>query len=227
MNDALMVALPAGLGGGLLAAATPEIAAAAQTAIQACAGNVVLCLNRAGIQMSEAIVPGGVGAGGAVGIGKTAAEASAAKAEAAAANAAKNAGKGTTGSLTGSQTKLPPNATPENIRSLVRENESVKILSENGFYVEQNPVTSGIKNPDYKINGEIFDNYAPSSGSIRNIWREVETKVEKGQANSVVINLADTKASVSDLQKQFSDWPVKGLDKIIVIDQSGKPMRIK
>ena len=93
MNDALMVALPAGLGGGLLAAATPEIAAAAKAAIQACAGNVVLCLNNAGIQMSEAIVPGGVGAGGAIGIGKTAAEATVAKAEAV---AAKNAGNGST-----------------------------------------------------------------------------------------------------------------------------------
>ncbi|MDX6048878.1 hemagglutinin repeat-containing protein [Scandinavium sp. V105_1] len=90
MQNALMVALPAGLGGGVLAAATPEIAAAAQAAIQACAGNVVLCLNNAGIQLSEAIVPGGVGAGGAVGIGKSAAEASAAKAEAVAATAAKN-----------------------------------------------------------------------------------------------------------------------------------------
>jgi len=90
MNDALMVALPAGLGGGLLAAATPEIAAAAKVAIQACAGNVLLCLNNAGIQMSEAIVPGGVGAGGAVGIGKTAAEATAAKAETVAANAVRS-----------------------------------------------------------------------------------------------------------------------------------------
>jgi len=91
MNDALMVALPAGLGGGLLAAATPEIAVAAKAAIQACAGNVVLCLNNAGIQVSEAIVPGGVGAGGAVGIGKTAVEATVAKAESVAANAAHNA----------------------------------------------------------------------------------------------------------------------------------------
>lgn len=90
MQDALMVALPVGLGGGLLAAATPEIAAAAKVAIQACAGNVVLCLNNAGIQMSEAIVPGGVGAGGAVGIGKTAAEATAAKAETVAANAVRS-----------------------------------------------------------------------------------------------------------------------------------------
>ncbi|MCT4713114.1 hypothetical protein MUA04_23375 [Enterobacteriaceae bacterium H11S18] len=46
MQNALMVALPAGLGGGVLAAATPEIAAAAQAAIQSCTGNVVLCLMR-------------------------------------------------------------------------------------------------------------------------------------------------------------------------------------
>ncbi len=90
MQDALMVALPAGLGGGILAAATPEIAAAAKAAIQGCAGNVVLCLNNAGIQVSEAIVPGGVGVGGAIGIGKTAAEATAAKAEVVAANSVKN-----------------------------------------------------------------------------------------------------------------------------------------
>ncbi|WP_392558254.1 CdiA C-terminal domain-containing protein [Orbus mooreae] len=131
------------------------------------------------------------------------------------------------GSLTGFQTKLPSNATAENIRSLVRENETAKILSQNGYHVEQNPITSGAKNPDYKINGEIFDNYAPSSSNIRNIWREVDKKVQKGQTNSVVINLADSKATVIDLQRQFIDWPIKGLDKVIVIDQSGKIVKIK
>ncbi len=80
MNDALMVALPAGLGGGVLAAATPEIAAAARAVIAACTSNAVLCLNNAGIMASEAIVPGGVGAGGAIGIGKTVAEVTTAKA---------------------------------------------------------------------------------------------------------------------------------------------------
>ncbi len=90
MQNALMVALPAGLGGGVLAAATPELAAAAKVAIEGCAGNVVLCLNSAGIQVSEAVVPGGVGAAGAIGIGKTTAEAMGAKAESLAANAAKN-----------------------------------------------------------------------------------------------------------------------------------------
>ncbi|WP_050535509.1 hypothetical protein [Yersinia rohdei] len=51
-----------------------------------------LAMNDAGIQMSEAIVLGGVGAGGAIGIGKTAAEATAA--EAVAANVAKSLSSG-------------------------------------------------------------------------------------------------------------------------------------
>ncbi|WP_244319740.1 MULTISPECIES: hypothetical protein [Pantoea] len=95
VNEALMVAIPAGFGAGTLAAVTPEIAAAAKAMIQACTGNVVLCLNNAGIQGAEEIVPGGVGAGGAISIDKTAAGATAAKAEAAAANETKNIPSGT------------------------------------------------------------------------------------------------------------------------------------
>ncbi len=135
--------------------------------------------------------------------------------------------KAVSGSLSGRPTKLPPNASAENIRSLQRENEGAAILSQNGYHVEQNPVTSGAKNPDYKINGEIFDNIAPKTNSVRNIYDRALEKVNSGQTNNVVINLADTKANVSDLQKQFHDWPIKGLDKVIVIDQSGKPIKIK
>lgn len=79
MNDALMVALPAGLGGGMLAAATPELAAMAKAAIAACTSNAPLCLNNAGIMTSEAIIPSGVGAGGAIGIGGSVADATMAK----------------------------------------------------------------------------------------------------------------------------------------------------
>lgn len=73
----------------------------------------------------------------------------------------------------------------------------------------------------------MFDNIAPKTDSVRNIYDRALEKVNSGQENNVVINLADTKASVSDLQKQFIDRPIKGLGKVIVIDQTGKPIKIK
>lgn len=81
MQDALMVALPAGLGGGLLAAATPELAAAAQAVLAGCQSAAILCLNQAGILTAEVATPGGVGAVGILTVGKNAAEIAAAKAE--------------------------------------------------------------------------------------------------------------------------------------------------
>ncbi|MDN0117874.1 hypothetical protein QVN83_02630 [Yersinia frederiksenii] len=75
-------------------AATPEIAALLKAGMEYCAGSLFLCVNNLGLQASEIIVPGGVGAGGAIGVGKTVAEATAAKAEAAAVNSAKEVWKG-------------------------------------------------------------------------------------------------------------------------------------
>lgn len=89
MQDALMVALPAGLGGGLLAAATPELASAAQAVLAGCQSAAILCLNQAGILTAEVATPGGVGAAGILTVGKNAAEIAAAKAEVAAVNSAK------------------------------------------------------------------------------------------------------------------------------------------
>lgn len=131
------------------------------------------------------------------------------------------------GSLTGHVTKTTPQMTKENIRSLNRENESAQILSKSGFHVEQNPIVAGKKDPDYRINGEIFDNYAPKSGSVRNIWTEVKGKINEGQTNNVVINMSDTKVSAPELQQQFTKWPIVGLDKIIIIDKTGNPIRVK
>ncbi|NIH20118.1 VENN motif pre-toxin domain-containing protein [Morganella morganii] len=130
------------------------------------------------------------------------------------------------GSLTGHVTKITPQMTKENIRSLNRENESAQILSKSGFHVEQNPVISGNKAPDYRINGEVFDNYAPKSSSVRNIWTEVKGKIDKGQTNNI-INMSDTKISVPELQQQLTKWPIMGLDKVIIIDKSGNAIRIK
>jgi filamentous hemagglutinin len=77
-------------GSAMIVAASPEIAAAAKAALEGCKAAPTICLNNAGLQVAEAVTPGGVGAAGAIGVGKTAVEATAAKAEAVAANAANN-----------------------------------------------------------------------------------------------------------------------------------------
>lgn len=74
------VAISAGLiGGYYIVAATPEMYAAAQVALQNCKTNPIQCLNNASIQVAEALTPGGTGAAGALAIGKTASEVKALK----------------------------------------------------------------------------------------------------------------------------------------------------
>ncbi|WP_218031493.1 CdiA C-terminal domain-containing protein [Paenibacillus kobensis] len=63
----------------------------------------------------------------------------------------------------GTKTKVNYNdPDKDNIRALERENEAAEILAKNGYKVEQNPnVPNTTKNPDYKIEGKIFDCYSP------------------------------------------------------------------
>ncbi|HDU8494612.1 TPA: hypothetical protein RG419_001219 [Morganella morganii] len=70
-------------------------------------------------------------------------------------------------------------------------------------------------------------NYAPKSGSVRNIHSEIKHKVTSGQTTNVVINMSDTKISVPELQQQLTKWPVMGLDKVIIVDKSGNVIRMK
>ncbi|ACY13774.1 eCIS core domain-containing protein [Haliangium ochraceum] len=118
----------------------------------------------------------------------------------------------------GKKTQIPPDEAPENIRALGRENESAEVLAKNGYDVEQNPTIAGTeKNPDYKIGGEIFDNYAPTSDNPRNIWSNVKLKVDSGQTKRIILNLNDSKVDLAVLKKQFADWPIAGLEQVLVI----------
>jgi len=75
----------------------------------------------------------------------------------------------------------------------------------------------GPKNPDYRIEGILFDCYAPKNAKPRNIAAVIEDKIGRGQANSFVIYLKDSIVPVMDLQKQFLDYPINGLNKLIII----------
>ena len=135
---------------------------------------------------------------------------------------------GVAGELTGTRTTINAADDAATIRSLSRENESATTLANNGYKVEQNPpaLPNG-KNPDYVINGQVFDNYAPSTGNVRNAARVIEGKVAVGQADNVVVNLADSSITPSALRDQLTHYPIPGLKQVIIIDKTGTPTVIK
>jgi hypothetical protein len=127
------------------------------------------------------------------------------------------------GRLTGQPTK--PGAKdkdPENLRSIERENESARLLAENGYEVEQNPVSElSRKKPDYKLNGEYADCYAPSTSNPRSIVGGIAKKVNERQAQRIILNLDDSQVTLEALKKSLLGSPVADLKEIIVI-QGGK-----
>ena len=124
----------------------------------------------------------------------------------------------------GTVTKITDNMDDATRRSLTRENEAAETLAKNGYDVEQNPKVEGTtRNPDYIIEGEVFDCYSPAQNtSVRNIASTIEEKVvKKGQADNVVLNLDDWTGDINALIKQLNDYPIEGLKEVLVV-QNGK-----
>ena len=99
-----------------------------------------------------------------------------------------------------------------------RENESADILAQNGYDVEQNPPPNAFrKDPDYLIEGEYFDCYAPDSDNLDTIRKRISTKVKTRQADRIVLNLDDCPRSLADIKGVLMRKPVTGLKEILVI----------
>lgn len=127
-----------------------------------------------------------------------------------------------------------PRGTPERInpaddapttRGKTRQNEAAETLSRQGYDVEQGlPTQPNGKRPDYRIEGELFDSYAPSTSNARNIADTIKGKVESGQADRIVLNLDDSSVSLDAMRQQITDYPVPGLREIIIVkDRSVVP----
>lgn len=135
------------------------------------------------------------------------------------------------GAPTGTRATNTQNADPGFKRGIELENQSADILASRGYRVEQNPTLSeadrirdGIapnKNPDYRIEGKIFDGYAPRTESVGGVYDGIAQKVSAGQAHRIVVNLADTPVRPGDIQQALRDNPIAGLQEVIIIDKSG------
>ena len=131
----------------------------------------------------------------------------------------------TSGSLTGAPEMPGPKASSENVRSLSRQNESAVILSEHGLQVEQLPNTNGrngARSPDFKINGEVADAYSPKSGNVQSVWDALSDKAnptngKPQQAPNIVVNLADSPLSASDVAQFIARNPIPRLSRVLII----------
>jgi Contact-dependent growth inhibition CdiA C-terminal domain len=121
----------------------------------------------------------------------------------------------------------PKDVHPDNVRGTKGENEASRILSENGYKVEQladkvKGKIQGVKKPDLKIEGKIFDAYTPSeTKNVRGVWFELNKKIQKGQADRFVVNMNESKLTLEQLTKQFKDFPMEKLKEVILV-KNGK-----
>lgn len=120
----------------------------------------------------------------------------------------------------GTVTKITDKMDKATRRSLTRENETAEILAKNGYVIEQNPAIEGTtRNPDYLIEGVVFDCYSPAENTkVRNVASVIEEKVmQKGQAERVVLNLDDWNGNVDELVRQLNGYPIEGLKEVIIV----------
>ena len=81
-----------------------------------------------------------------------------------------------------------------------------------------NPWLDTRKNPDFKIEGEIFDAYAPGKvRSVDNIRGEIESKVVERQTRRIVLNMDDSQVKLDELKKVILEKPVVELEQILVV----------
>jgi len=121
------------------------------------------------------------------------------------------------GKPTGKRTKISDMDDEATSRSLKAENKSADKLADAGYKVEQNPKVPGSGNPDYRIEGKIFDCKAPTSPRPRNAASEMEKAVRKNQADRIVLNLEDSSIQLDAMRAQLNDYPIEGLKEVIVI----------
>lgn len=117
----------------------------------------------------------------------------------------------------GRPTKIGPNDDAATRLGKQRENEAAHTLTKAGYDIEQNPDVLGSKNPDYRLEGEIFDAYSPTTSNARNIMSVLRDKIADEQADRFVLNLDGSDVSLDALRRQLTDYPVPDLKQIIIV----------
>jgi len=114
-----------------------------------------------------------------------------------------------------------PGASPKKQEGLRIENDSATILARAGYKISQNTGekgANGTSDPDYNMEGKLWDCYAPSSEKRDNVRSELRDKVKK-QSGSIVINMERSPMSVDEMKALLPH--VRGLEEAKIIDKNG------
>jgi Contact-dependent growth inhibition CdiA C-terminal domain len=129
----------------------------------------------------------------------------------------------------GEAEKVNLKSASENIRGFKRQNESAETLAKNGYKVEQKPQITDMerasnpwfkkeRNPDFKVEGEIFDVFSPAKGTdVNNIRKAIIKKINEGQTRRIVLNLNDNPANLREFKKLILEKPILELEQILVV----------
>ncbi len=117
-------------------------------------------------------------------------------------------------------------------RPINRQNETADLLALNGYVTEMLPYNKNgngygvidTSNPDFLIEGLVFDCYSPNTSNARNIRSTIKTKTEK-QCSNIILNLDDCPTSIDDILQAIKNEPIEGLD-ILMYVKNGKIYQI-
>jgi hypothetical protein len=112
---------------------------------------------------------------------------------------------------------------PAKQANLRKQQQAGDLLAQGGYHVEHEPKLPGsAKNPDYLIDGNVFDCYAPATTDPNNIWYGVKEKVSEGQADRIVLTLqGNPSVDLGALSSVFRNYPMLGLKELILVTPEG------
>lgn len=104
------------------------------------------------------------------------------------------------------------------LRGLQRQNEAAALLAKSGYEVQQSPPQrdNGTR-PDFIIEGDYFDCYAPTSDNPKNVRTGIRDKVKKRQADRIILDLNDSKLTPEALRDRLHRDPIHGLCEIKIV----------
>lgn len=110
-------------------------------------------------------------------------------------------------------------ADPVKLQAQIRQEESAVVLAERGYKIRHRQQSDllGVKNPDYEIEGKIFDHYAPTSNNPDQIRKTLAKKFKKGQTCRAVVNLDGSPFTAAEVRQQLLARPVRGMQEVITI----------